>query len=103
MKKIVSPSSSIYSPLADASSLSLLTFILTSEATSSTYTIPLPVHLVIITTILVHPSITNTSICTQASQLLTRVLEVTTPFTAKFDQVWNFSLNRKQHGEHGNS
>ena len=80
-----------------------LTSILTSEETSSTYTIPSPAHLVIIITILVHPSTTNMSICTQASQLLTRVLKVATPSAAKFDQVWNFSLNRKQHGGHGNS
>src|SRR5271170_2560638 len=42
---------------------------------------------------LVHPSTTNTPYRKQASQLLSRVLDVVTPREAKFDQV--FQVSRK--------
>jgi hypothetical protein len=44
---------------------------------------------------LVHPSTTNTPYHKQASQLLSRVLDVATPREAKFDQVFQVSRKRK--------
>jgi hypothetical protein len=45
---------------------------------------------------LVHPSTTNTPFRKQASQLLSRVLDVVTPREAKFDQVFQDSRKRKR-------
>src|SRR5271170_4126718 len=45
---------------------------------------------------LVHPSTTNTPFQKQASQLLSRVLDVVTPREAKFDQVFQVSRKRKR-------
>jgi hypothetical protein len=45
---------------------------------------------------LVHPSTTNTPFRIQASHLLSRVLDVASPRTAKFDQVWTFTRKRKR-------
>jgi hypothetical protein len=45
---------------------------------------------------LVHPSTTNTPFRKQASQLLSRVLDVVTPREAKFDKVFQDSRKRKR-------
>jgi len=45
---------------------------------------------------LVHPSTTNTPSRREASHLLSRVLDVTSPQFAKFDQVWEFGRKRKR-------
>ena len=45
---------------------------------------------------LVSPSTTNTPTRHEASHLLSRVLDVTSPQSAKFDQVWEFGRKRKR-------
>lgn len=48
---------------------------------------------------LVHPSTTNTPLRYQASQLLSRVLDVSSPVDAQLDSVWTFSRKRKRRDE----
>jgi hypothetical protein len=47
---------------------------------------------------LVHPSTTNTPLRVQSAQLLSRVLDVASPRTARFDTVFTFSPKRKRRG-----
>jgi hypothetical protein len=83
----------------DPSALSLLTSHLTAQATSSIYSIPSTAHLSILLTMLVHPDTTDTPLRRQSSQLLSRVLDVSSPAHARFDQVWSFSRKRKRRDE----
>lgn len=85
----------------DSTATSLLTSYLTAEATSSVYYIPPPNHLAILITALVHPTTTNTPLRHQASQILSRILEVASPREAKFDKTWTFSRKRKRGSESG--
>ena len=89
--------------VADSASLAILTGHLTAEATSSIFTIP-PVKLLrILITLLVHPSTTNTPLRKEASQFLSRVLDVASPRTAKFHEVWTFQRKRKRRSEESDS
>jgi len=72
----------------DASGLASLTSNFTAQAASSTYI-----------TMLVHPTTTDTPLRIQASQILTRVLDVACPRDAKMDKVWTFTRKRKQRGD----
>jgi len=45
---------------------------------------------------LVHPSTTNTPARREASNFLSRVLDVASPRAAKLDQVWEFGRKRKR-------
>jgi hypothetical protein len=52
---------------------------------------------------LVHPETTDTTLRRQSSQLLSRVLDVSSPTEARFDQVWSFSRKRKHRDEERDS
>jgi hypothetical protein len=86
----------------DSTATSLLTSHLTAEATASIYYIPPPNHSAILVTALVHPTTTNTPLRHQASQLLSRILDVASPREAKFNNTWTFArLKRKRGSENG--
>jgi hypothetical protein len=84
---------------SDSGALTLLTLHFTAGSTRSTYTLPPPSHLAILTTMLVHPTTTDTPARQEASHLLSRVLDVASPQTAKFYQVWEFGRKRKRREE----
>ena len=44
---------------------------------------------------LVHPTTTDTPLRRQSSQLLSRILDVSSPAEAHFDTIWTFTRKRK--------
>ena len=89
--------------VTDSASLAILTGHLTAEATSSIFVIPPVKFLRILITSLVHPKTTDTPLRRESSHLLSRILDIASPRTAKFDQVWKFQRKRKRRSEESDS
>ena len=87
----------------DSAFLAILTSHLTAEATSSIFIIPPVKFLRILITSLVHPRTTDTPLRRESSHLLSRILDIASPRTAKFDQVWKFQRKRKRRSEESDS
>lgn len=89
--------------ITDSACLAILTSHLAAEAPSLIFTIPSIKFLRILITSLVHPRTTGTPVRRESSHLLSRILDIASPRTAKFDQVWKFQRNRKRRSEGSDS